>query len=216
MRPSSYDALHDACIWARKLLSIRETLLVATETTGLTGCDLVLGDEIVSIGIMTSGGDVLFSQDFKPERHFDPQASAVTGLSAETQAQCPKFAAFHEQICRILSGATVVCFNASFDRRMIYGTCDRYGLERPPVYAWECAQRQSAKVLGHKKWISLTKALHVWTGWPYARCQEDAHGAVADCRRLRSLLKSMASQPALGPRELQALEYRVDAKGAWP
>jgi DNA polymerase III epsilon subunit-like protein len=214
MKPSIIQALRDCCDWARCLLGIRETLLVDTETTGLTGCDLVLGDEVVSIGIMTSGGEVLLDQDFKPERRFDPKASAVTGLSAETQAHCPPFADYHDQICELLSGATVVCFNASFDRHLIFGTCDRYGLERPPVYSWECAQQRAASVLGHKRWVSLTRALHVWTGWPYAKCNEDAHGAVADCHRLRDLLQHMAWYRAMNGRELDALWARIDAKGA--
>jgi DNA polymerase-3 subunit epsilon len=210
MRESILKALQDCAEWAGNLLANPDAILIDTETTGL-----LQWDEVVSIAVMSPGGELLYEQSFRPERHFDPKASAITGLTADTQRDCPPWADHHDEICRQLAGMTVVCFNARYDRRLIYQTSDRYGLGRPPAFAWECAQDKAHSVLGGKRWVSLTKALGVWTGWPFAECQRSAHGAHGDCARMLELLRAMVAFRALNARELRALTYRIYDKGAW-
>jgi DNA polymerase-3 subunit epsilon len=205
-----HTALHACCVWSRELLTAPDVVLLDTETTGL-GPE----DEVASIAILSPQGSVNFELGFRPEASFHPSATAVNGLTAETQADCSQFADFHKQIQTALTFARVVCFNSKFDRRLLDQTCDRYGL--PPLRAldWPCAQQRAMSVLGSGKWVSLTKALHVWTGWPMSRCEAGAHGAVGDCRRLLALLQAMATHRAMNFREIKCLEMRVEEHGSW-
>jgi len=209
MTPETNRALRACMTWAISIL-YSNAILIDTETTAL-GPE----DEVAAVGLLSPSRRILMDQGFRPTAAFSAGATAVNGLTAETQADCPKWSVHHDELCERLDGGLAVAFNADFDRRLIEQTCARYGLTPPQPARWECAQKQAMTVLGGAKWVSLTKALHVWTGWPMRRCEQGAHGAIGDCGRLLDLLAAMAHFRGYNGREQLALWYRIMEHAAW-
>jgi DNA polymerase-3 subunit epsilon len=91
------------------------TVIIDTETTGLTPG---LGHRVVEIAALRleNGREVdRLNTLLQPDRHIDPQASAVNGIADDDLLGQPAFAEIAPRLREMLSGAVVVAHNARFD-----------------------------------------------------------------------------------------------------
>jgi DNA polymerase-3 subunit epsilon len=91
-------------------------IMLDTETTGL---DHRTGDRVIEIACVEMLGRKLTGQRFhvylNPERHVDPGAMAIHGLTDEFLSDKPKFSAVADEFCEFVRDAELVIHNAAFD-----------------------------------------------------------------------------------------------------
>jgi DNA polymerase-3 subunit epsilon len=154
-----------------------------TETTGLDRWA-----EIIKLGVVASDGTVLLDtlvQQKHPERKIPEGATAVHGITREALARsgAPTWPEVHDRLIGLLSGRTVVAYNADFDERLLLQTAERHELDVPAI-AWQCAMNRYADFTGR-----MTKL------------PGGTHDAIGDCRAVLTLLREMgAAAPPPKPR----------------
>ena len=157
--------------WAREVLaSPSQWAILDTETTGFAR-----DDEVIQIGILGVGGEVLFDQLIKPVKgQINPRAFEVHGISMERLEKAPLLRDVHGQFAGALRGRRVIAYNAPFDRRMIAQSEQANSLT-PQSLQWECAMQQYTRFTGGQ-----------------SRLAGGDHSAVGDCRATIELIKRMA------------------------
>jgi DNA polymerase-3 subunit epsilon len=166
--------------WARSLLERNDWVVLDTETTGLS-----YNDEIVQIAILASDGSVLLDSLVRPIIPINPEATNIHGITNEKVADAPPFSEIYEKIKSILSGKSIVIYNAAFDIRLLQQTMRKYQLPRLKFEEEliECAMLYYAAWRGE-----------IWANGSYKwqKLQGGDHSAVGDCRATLELIKRMA------------------------
>ena len=114
----------EAVAWARGVLAQPDVIILDTETTGLHE-----DAEIVQIAVLDAAtGNTLLDT-----------------LVDEHVMAAPIWSEVYPRVAELLKAATlVVIYNAEFDERMIWQTCQAYDLPMPelkPDARWSCAMR---------------------------------------------------------------------------
>lgn len=126
--------------WARSLLAKDDWLILDTETTGLHS-----DAEIVQIAIAAPSGQILLDTLVKPTRPIPPAATRIHGIRDADVAGAPTFAELAPQIRELLSGATVVIYNADYDNRLLEQSAAAHDLTyEVPIFGadkYDCAMR---------------------------------------------------------------------------
>lgn len=125
-----------------------------TETTGKEP-----EDQIVQWAICSQDGDILGSGFIKPTVPISTKALELHGISAEMLDEAPSFSEAWPTIEKLLTGQTVVIYNASFDLRMLWSSAKPYGIDIPYDFVKsECAMELFARFYGelHEYWESYT------------------------------------------------------------
>lgn len=96
--------------------AVRQVVL-DTETTGL---EISEGHRIIEIGCIEITGrqlsdDRRFHHYVCPDRHIDPGALEVHGITAEQLADKPRFADISEELMAFIRGSQLIIHNAQFD-----------------------------------------------------------------------------------------------------
>ena len=99
-------------------------LYLDTETTGFGPLD-----EICEISIVDDRGEVVLDTLVKPTIPMNPDAQAVHGISDDMLANAPSFKDIANDLSIILSGNTVVIYNADYDLRMLAQSAVAVGIE---------------------------------------------------------------------------------------
>jgi DNA polymerase III epsilon subunit-like protein len=179
-----------------------ECLILDTETTGL-GEDA----EIVEIAIIDSRGTVLLDSLVQPVRPIPFDASAIHGISNEMVKGAPRMSELLHQINRIISGKTLVAYNADYDVRLLHQSLEMCGFGDSSFGDREialhtvkigCAMKAYARWngtvrhgSGDYKWHKLTDAAS------YCRVElagdAKAHRALADCQLTLGVLRHMTN-----------------------
>lgn len=178
----------EAIKWARDLLKDRSSLLVDTETTGLSD-----KDEIIQLAIVDLQSHVLFKTFLKPTMPVSCGARAVHGISDTVLANALTFPELYDTIINLISNRRLIAYNAPFDQRILGQTCQKYNLLEPEGTTWDCVMEryvcfeEDACNTGNLKWQSLSAAC----------AQQDIpiqgiHDAVEDCLLTWQLIKKMA------------------------
>jgi len=111
---------------------VREIVL-DTETTGL---DPKMGHRLVEIGavelINHTPTGVNYQTYINPERHVDPGAQAVHGLTTDFLKQQPTFSDISAEFTNFLSDSTLIIHNAPFDLAFINMELSNLGLTPIP------------------------------------------------------------------------------------
>ena len=196
--PSLAGARAAASQWARQLLDRQDWVLLDTETTGLDN-----QAEVVQIGVLGPDGRTLLDTLVRPAGPIPRDASRIHGITGEMVAGAPAFAAVHAELQARLGGATVVCYNAAFDRRLLDQTARMHRC--PPLAArWDCAMEQYARFTG--RWsASRGKFLYVPLprnspgssgssgGAGSAGSASGFHRAINDCLATLEVIRQMAA-----------------------
>lgn len=181
-----------AILWARRILQTEGALILDTETTGL-------GDDaqIVQIGVIDLAGNVLLDALVKPTCPVPPGASSVHGITDKAVEHADPWPSIYSVVARLLMGASVITYNADYDRRLIAQTCKAHsaaGLPLPLAGGWDCAMKAYAAYYG--AWDDYHQS-YTYQGLGKA-CRQlgipvvGAHGAVADCQMTLKVIKAMA------------------------
>ena len=131
----------EAVAWARGVLAQPDVIILDTETTGLHE-----DAEIVQIAVLDAAtGNTLLDTLVRPSTPIPPDASLIHGIGDEHVMAAPIWSEVYPRVAELLKAATlVVIYNAEFDERMIWQTCQAYDLPMPelkPDARWSCAMR---------------------------------------------------------------------------
>jgi DNA polymerase III epsilon subunit-like protein len=108
---------------ARQILEY-DPLFIDTETTGTASSDVVL-----EIGVVDSGGKVVFESLVKPGIPIPPDSTAVHGITEARVADALTWKEVWPSLEPLLRDRLVGMYNAEFDLRMIKQTHNRYWLD---------------------------------------------------------------------------------------
>jgi DNA polymerase III subunit epsilon len=171
--------------WARSLLEGNDWLIIDTETTGLDG-----SAEIVQLGLLGPGGEVVLETLVRPTTRIPWQATAIHGITDDHCAGAPSYGDLHLQVLALIGPRRLVCYNADYDKRLLRQTAALHGHRFPSErrIAWECAMRQYARYVG--QWNAS------WGDYRFQKLPpipgQAAHSAIADCRATLAVLQRMA------------------------
>lgn len=166
--------------WARGLLQRTDWVILDTETTGTSD-----SDEIVQVAILSCDGISLLDTLVRPTQPIPIEATAIHGITNEDVKDAPSFPEVYERIEKILSGKTVVIYNAQFDVRLIRQSLAKHNLF-PVILSLDdvdCA------MLMYAAWVG---ELWPYGGYKWQKLESGDHTALGDCRATLDLIKKMA------------------------
>ncbi len=171
-----------ATFWARSLQEHQNWVVLDTETTGLSA-----QDEIVQIAVLDSDGKTLLDTYVRPTRSIPADATAIHGITDADVQRAPPFPEVYDELKRIITGKTVVIYNAVFDLRLIRQTLQIHGVSSPGIDEdlVECA------MLRYSAWVG---ALWPGGGYKWQRLQGGDHTALGDCRATLAVIRRMAGE----------------------
>lgn len=173
-----YDRI-DAIGWAKDILSLQDVIILDTETTGLIeGFNRYPEAEIIELAIISTSGDVLYNNRFKPLYTIPKRAMKIHGITNTMVKRSPCFAKEFPIIMEILHGKIAVSYNTRFDSKILNNTCKLHEIKPPDSITWECAMRVFKAYL--EPAISFVKL-------PNA-----SHSALGDCRAALDLINKMS------------------------
>jgi DNA polymerase-3 subunit epsilon len=173
------EARDGAVAWARDRLAEGDGCVVLdTETTALDK------PEIIEIAVIGLDGKELFHQRIRPADEISSGALAVHGITREMLAGCPIFTEVYPSLAELLTGKTVVSYNAGFDESALNYTCQRHGY-KPLELRWQCAMEAYAEYFGEwSNYFGSFKWQPLWGG---------DHTALGDCRAALERVQRMAA-----------------------
>lgn len=191
-----------------------DVVFLDTETTSLEG-------EIVEIACLSGTGEVLLDTLVWPSTPIPAEATAIHRISAESfpppdQREGVMWSRVYPLVREIISGKTVIAYNAIFDRKMLHRSCE----------AWGVGPHDDLANLPSGGWVCLMKSYQDWTGVrPYQSLASVAevlgvsrgpqtHRALDDCRLAREVWLKMRSSPRpAAPKPLSSLILFRNAEG---
>jgi DNA polymerase-3 subunit epsilon len=171
--------------WATKLLAQPDVLLLDTETTGLHG-----NAEICQIAIIDVSGHVLLDTYVKPKQAIPRDASAIHGITDLTVDSAPTFDQLAPTLRELLSGMTVVIYNADFDVRMMEQSAIARSIPYEiPIFAGEYCDAMEM----YAQWVGAWSRYH--HNYKWQPLPGGDHSALGDCRACLRVLQMMAEPP---------------------
>jgi len=166
--------------WARSLLKREDWVILDTETTGLSQID-----EIIQVAIIAPDGSMLLDTLVHPKQPVSAAAIAVHGITNATLEESPTFREIYEQFKAVISGKTIVIYNASFDLRLIKQTLKTHHLPQIEINPEqvECA------MLKYSAWTG-----EIWShgNYKWQKLPGGDHTALGDCQATLEIIKKMA------------------------
>ncbi len=183
-KPQDRDLIID---WARERLSKKDFVILDTETTGTSE-----NDEVIQIGIIGPNGEFLIDSLVKPEtpRTMPAKAQEVHGISMEMLENAPTMFELATDIMNAIAGRSVICYNDSFDMRLIEQTDAKYKITergRNMQMQSRCAMIAYSQFIGQKSKYSNEYA---WQKLPRPVVQ--SHRAVDDCKLTLDLIHEIS------------------------
>ena len=160
-------------------------LVLDLETTGLQK-----DDEVCEITILDAIGTPLLNTLVRPTRPIPEDATAIHHITDAMVADAPSWPEVAPIYENIITGRTVITYNAAFDRRLLAQTYQRYGLT-PPRLVTRCAMELYAE------WNTEWDARHdsfVWQKLIVAATEcsavvEGAHRSLPDAQMTLGVLQ---------------------------
>lgn len=179
-----HPARERAVQWARDLLGRTGWAILDTETTGLDAAA-----QVIQVAVIGPDGSPLLDTLVRPHGRIPRDAIAIHGITDDRVARAPLYREVHPQLQEILRGRTVICYNASFDARMLRQTAFRNDIS-PLTNSWSCAMLMYAQYVGQRssrgngyRWLPLPR------GPEYP---STTHQAIDDCRATLDVIRRMA------------------------
>ena len=183
-----------------KLLAARQAKLAVMDTPVYLDFETTDKDpkvaEIVQVGIVNSGGQVLMNTLVNPKTPLTEPT--FTGITPEQVETAPRLADIVHHLLRLLNKRVVVIYNADHDWTVLKNDLERNGLiSRMEPLSVVCAMKLFAQYNGEVNprfgtytWKSLSFAMEAlgksWDGLG------TAHDAVSDCKATELVMKGMA------------------------
>lgn len=158
-------------------------LVVDVETTGLSA-----NAELVEVAVVGDTGETLLDAVVRPRTPPDAAASRLHGLSADALRSHVRFEQIHGTLTHLLTGRTVIAYNAKFDQHVMDHTCHVAGLPRIDC-TWECA------MFRYEQWRGFHASLATACEIESIVDTASRHRALPDAQVVRSLIRRMAGEP---------------------
>ncbi len=181
-RRSRASEMATAKTWAHHLMQRDDWVVMDIETTGLG-----INAEVVEVAIVGNRGEVLLNTLVRPRTPPEPGASRVHGLRADALRGQPRFEQIHGSVAKVLTGRTVIAYNAQFDQSVLSHMCQTAGLRRIDDCTWECAMLRYEQWRGFR--ASLATACEIESIDGASR-----HRALPDARLVWNLIRRMAGE----------------------
>lgn len=196
-REQRYEDREAAVAWAASVLSAPNTLVVDTETTGLTG-------RVVELSAVAADGTRVLDTLVNPEGEpIEDGAREVHGITDEQVADAPTLADLSDKITA-LDGYTMIAWNGRFDQQALVRSFQGSGLGLP---AWVSRSWHDA-MLWHAQYVGEWDEGKGQYRWHRAggshRCAEDCDAVWEKVRQMNgNLPDSRTLQKARGVIEQQ-------------
>ncbi len=200
LRSNQVEASSRALGWLEE-----SPLFLDTETTGLD-----YNAQILELAICDAQGAILFETRLRPTVPIEPGAQEVHGISEQELDSALTWPEVSSRVREILSGRSLVIFNAAYDIRLLRQTAAAFGESTDWIDALKthCAMYLAADTFGatnrHGS-ISLATAVDAagveWRG--------SAHSAIADTLTTVDLVQAIASIRANLDQELTELTAKL-------
>ena len=141
-------------------------------------------DRMSAIGIaVVENGEITeeFSSYVNPEEPFDAFNTELTGISAETVASAPNFAALWPRIRDLMSGGVLVAHNAPFDLGVLKKCLQDYGISWKMKVPYLCTVR-----IGRSELPGISHRLNEMCA--YYRIELEHHKAASDSHACAEIL----------------------------
>lgn len=178
-------------LWARNVVSNRETVYLDTETTGISD-----SAEIVDVAVIDGTGATILHTLVKARQPISAAAMAIHGIRDDDIADAPAWEDVHGPLCDLLEGRIVVVYNAEFDARMISlcGECHALAAPRATrhcaMHAYAAFLGLPGRRLGEYRLHKLDAAVASFGGQP------GGHRALGDAFACRFVVLGMAATPS--------------------
>lgn len=184
-----YSDRNNAIKWAKEILENPSNYVILdTETTGLDS-----EAEVVQIGVINIGGEILLDSLIRPTIPIPKEASAIHGITDDMVALAPTFWDIYPKIEETLRWKDIVIYNAEFDRRILNYCCEKSNRFHLSLRKRShCAMEIYAKYYG--EWSSY------WEDYKWQPL-DGGHNAIADCLACLDLIKRMANSKIISLRE---------------
>ncbi|HKK74692.1 MAG TPA: 3'-5' exonuclease [Saprospiraceae bacterium] len=173
---------NDAINWARNILAKPGNYVILdTETTGLGESDV-----IVELAIIDIDGTPIFDSLFKPsiKKRISKEASSIHKITMQDLQDASHFSLYVEHIQSILTSKNVIIYNADFDERLLFQTCDQEECAFLRFHA-ECAMMQYSRFVG--QWNDYHD------NYSWQKLKGGDHSALGDCLATLNVIKKMAA-----------------------
>lgn len=169
--------------WAREALADPDTVILDTETTGLSD-----DARIVDIAVTTASGEVLLDTLINPGEPIPASATGIHGITDTDVADAPTFAQILPRLTDAVAGKRVLVYNLSYDDGRLH---HELGLAGADAAAW--------RGQGRTRWEDAMVPYSDWYGdwseyWGNYSWQplNGGHRALGDCLAVIDCLKAMA------------------------
>ena len=189
---------------AKQLLKQTDWVVLDTETTGLG-----YKAEAVSIGVLSSDGQVLLGTLVKPTRSIPFDARRVHGITDEMVQTAPTFKEILPDLLKVTANKKIVVYNADYDRRIVeqsFKPYTKFAIENRVVFF-----NDMAHMMKPENWIDVmgpyAEFWGEWNDWHQnyrwqkltAACQQqgvtiaNAHRAIGDCQMTLALIRKLGA-----------------------
>jgi DNA polymerase-3 subunit epsilon len=169
--------------WAQERLADYRTIILDTETTGLSE-----DAEIVQIAVVDTQGNTLMNTLVKPTISIPRDAESIHGISNAQVASAPTFDLVYRDLYRIVEGRTLLIYNADYDMRLIFQSLAPYGLTGTELIT--SFREIQCAMAWYSQWIGE------WSEWfgnyKWQRLPAGDHSALGDCIATLKVLYQMA------------------------
>jgi len=174
--------------WAIDRLQDTNTVICDTETTGLPSKDP--DTEICQLCLSDIKGRPLFSMLLKPNKPMSDEVIGIHGISNEQVQHQPMFPQIAKMVEFVLKDKHIVCYNASFDVKLLWGLFKKYNQPVPQVSGITCAMEKYSEWKG--EWNEKKDSLR-WHKLPNLSGMV-AHDAYSDCISTIKVMELMAGK----------------------
>ncbi|XGV96003.1 MAG: exonuclease domain-containing protein [Leptolyngbya sp. BL-A-14] len=154
-------------------------VILDTETTGLRNA------EIIQIGVLSGGGEVLLDSLVKPTIPIPHKTSIIHGISDDQVQNAPTFPEIYPHFVDLIKNKAVVIYNAQFDEAIFRYCCNRAHFNVPGFTELHCAMQWYAK------WIGDWSDYHGNYRWP--KLPGGDHSAIGDCHATLKVIQMMSN-----------------------
>lgn len=177
-----------AAEWAQERLADSNTVILDTETTGLPSKDP--DTEVCQLSLINTKGKPLFSMLLKPSKPMSDEVIGIHGISNEQVQYQPIFPQVAKMIEFVLINKHVVCYNSSFDVKLLWSLFKKYRQPVPLVSGITCAMEKYGE--WKSEWNEKKNSFR-WHKLPNLSGMV-AHDAYSDCISTLRVMELMAGK----------------------